>query len=925
MKFYRIGLTAIAAAIVGFSTGVSRESEITLLSGSGSDDTVDWEFKVNGGRNSGEWSTIPVPSNWEMQGYGTYHYWKDWGEEREAPDSLGQYRYRFDVPAEWKGQSVDIVFGGAMTDTEVRVNGKPAGPAHQGGFYQFRYEISSLLEYGDSNLLEVDVRKFSSNESVNLAEREADYWLFGGIYRPVWLETRPVRHIERIAVDARHDGGFSVDVFVDGVESPATARATIKDLDGRVLGRSKTVSISQGQEETQLVGTARGVKPWSAEWPNLYRLEVELKGKGKLLHSVVETIGFRTLELRAEDGFYVNGRKVVLKGSNRHTFWPDTGRTTNATLSENDVLLMKEMNMNAVRMSHYPPDPHFLEACDRLGLYVLDELGGWQKSYDSEVGAKLVRETVTRDVNHPSIVFWANGNEGGWNTDLDDDYALYDPQSRTVLHPWNNFNGVNTSHYENYNSGTNWLFNGSDLIMPTEFLHGLYDGGHGAGLDDWWKLIQGHPLGLGGFLWAFADEGIVRDDQDGRIDVEGNRAPDGIVGPYREKEGSFYTIKEIWAPICLPRAELDTLPASFDGTLRIENRYSFTNVDQLRFEWRLVRFEGSTIDELSRTVTESGMARSPAIAPSLVGDLKLDLPVGWAANDAVELAVFDPSDREIYTWSWMIRNPDTLAKDLVGYGEGEAEASETAAAITLSGGDVEIVIDKETGRLVSARNGDVVSPLNNGPIVLAEQGELSEINIVDGVVRVSYDGALRSLSWELLPSGWLKMDYEYYYRYEVPYDYFGVSFDFDESDVEGVRWLGKGPYRVWKNRRKGVEFGVWEKEYNDTVTGDQWVYPEFKGFHDDVYAAKLQSEVSPLSIVIASPDINLRLFTPTESAEPRDTHVEFPEGDLSFLHGIAAIGTKFKTADKHGPASQKNWPHRGGQSFSGTVYFKFGE
>ena len=205
--------------------------------------------------------------------------------------------------------------------------------------------------------------------------------------------------------------------------------------------------------------------------------------------------------------------------------------------------------MNAVRMSHYPPDEHFLDACDELGLYVLDELAGWQKPpYDTEIGKKLVREMVTRDVCHPCILFWDNGNEGGWNRELDNQFALYDPQNRTVLHPWEKFNGVDTAHYRNYET-TRKKLSDSTLFMPTEFLHGLYDGGLGAGLDDYWKLMYASPVGAGGFLWALLDEGVVRTDKNGQIDVAGNQAPDGIVGPYRQKEASFYTVKEIWSPV----------------------------------------------------------------------------------------------------------------------------------------------------------------------------------------------------------------------------------------------------------------------------------------------------------------------------------------------------------------------------------------
>eukprot|EP01035_Chromulina_nebulosa_P052281 gene52281-71291_t len=165
-------------------------------------------------------------------------------------------------------------------------------------------------------------------------------------------------------------------------------------------------------------------------------------------------------------------------------------------------------------MSHYPPDQHFLDACDSLGLFVLDELTGWQAKYDTIAGPPLIKELVERDVNHPCVVMWANGNEGGWNRALDNDFHLYDPQKRLVYHPWEKFNGTDTKHYPDFNYVVNSSLYNKEVFFPTEFMHGLYDGGHGAGLDDFWNAMIKHPHAAGGFLWSFADEGIVRMDKD---------------------------------------------------------------------------------------------------------------------------------------------------------------------------------------------------------------------------------------------------------------------------------------------------------------------------------------------------------------------------------------------------------------------------
>src|SRR5690554_414818 len=200
----------------------AQQTEIVYLTGIDSENTVDWEFYCTEGRRSGEWTTIPVPSNWELQGFGTYNYGHDWRDEnKKLGDEHGIYRHRFQVPADWKGKTVQIVFDGSMTDTDVKINGKSAGAVHQGAFYRFKYDISKLLRYGRENVLEVNVAKRSANESVNKAEREADFWIFGGIFRPVFLEVLPAVHISRVAIDARADGSFNALVEINNARQSA--------------------------------------------------------------------------------------------------------------------------------------------------------------------------------------------------------------------------------------------------------------------------------------------------------------------------------------------------------------------------------------------------------------------------------------------------------------------------------------------------------------------------------------------------------------------------------------------------------------------------------------------------------------------------------------------------------------------------------
>ncbi len=649
-----------AALALAFFSADAQQTITQHLSGTDKDHTVAWDFYCTTGRRSGKWDKIPVPSNWELQGFGTYNYYTD----KENPDETGIYRHAFTVDATRRGKRVFIVFEGSMTDTEVKINGKLAGPVHQGGFYRFKYDITDLLKTGE-NLLEAKVSKRSANASVNVAERKADFWEFGGIFRPVYLEIVPQTHIDRLAIDAKADGSIRLDVYAAGLGAGNGIRAELQTLDGKKIGEAITgIAAGHAEELITLRSQFHGIVPWNPEFPQLYNLVVSITdGKGSQIHTLIQRFGFRTMELRRQDGIYVNGSRVIFKGVCRHSEWPESGRTLSKAISILDVNLMKDMNMNAVRMSHYPPDQHFLDVCDSLGMFVLDELTGWQAKYDTVIGKKLVKELVVRDVNHPSIVFWDNGNEGGWNTALDDQFRLYDPQDRQVIHPWEKFNGTDTRHYPDYNYVVNSALYGHDVFFPTEFMHGNYDGGAAAGLEDYWDLILKHPYGAGGFIWVFADAGIVRTDKDSVLDTANDSGPDGILGPHREKEGSYYTIKELWSPIAIDRKNISP---DFNGKIAVENRYIYTNLDQCRFNWKLLHLPSPTEHTTQPVTGASATLPAFSLAPGEKGWLSLQLPGGWQQYDALYLTATDPHGREVFTWSWPVRGPEAMRKAIFG-------------------------------------------------------------------------------------------------------------------------------------------------------------------------------------------------------------------------------------------------------------------
>jgi len=904
------------------SAGLFAQGTIVkYLSGTGSDHTVQWDFFCTAGRNSGKWTKIAVPSNWELQGFGAYNY----GGDKDKASEQGLYKYEFPTP-ERTGKRVFIVFEGSMTDTKVMINGKHAGPIHQGSFYRFKYDITDLLKANDKNLLEVTVDKMSAQKSVNDAERNrSDFWVFGGIFRPVYLEIVPDTFIDHIAINAKADGSIQADVYASNLKAGETIEAQVQKLSGEPVGKLFSVTADASADHAELKNNITKPLLWSDEYPNLYQLVVAIKNKQGAVHRIKQKFGFRTVEVRPGDGLYVNGAKTVLKGTCRHSFWPETGRALNYGLQVKDVKLMKEMNNNAVRMSHYPPDQDFLNVCDSLGIYVLDELTGWQAKYDTIVGRKLIKEMVIRDVNHPSILFWDNGNEGGFNRDLDKDYAWYDPQKRTVLHPWELFNNVDTHHYPDYNAITKTITANKDIFMPTEFMHGLYDGGAGAALEDFWGAMIKYPHIGGGFIWAFVDESVIRTDKNNTYDGTGNRAPDGILGPHREKEASFYTVKEIWSPVYINAQPIDK---TFNGKLQVENRYSFTKLSQCKFKWQLAT--SPSITGLNKKVITATGAPAPLeLAPWTTGTLDLKLPAGWAKNDVLYLTAYGPHGEELFTWTWAIKSPATIVKPMQKTAGLTATATETGNEVVVKCDNIQYFFDKATGYIEKVVTSKSEVSLSNGPILAGVNTTLKDfshkaLGSDHYVVEANYEGAATlHMKWTFAPGQPAKLDYTYTQTGDV--DFMGITFNYPEEKVTGMKWMGRGPYRTWKNRVPGQQFGVWHKDYNNTITGENWGYPEFKGYHSEVYWATIETKEAPFTVYTDNKNMYLQMYKPAREMDAlKNNNVEppFPDGNIGFLNGISAIGTKFQAAKSMGPQSQKY--HLSGEPINGTLWFTFG-
>lgn len=944
---------------------------VQYLSGTDKDHTVPWQFSVSSENNSGIATNIPVPSCWQSMGFGAYGYSQNTGSGMIKNNAeTGFYTNTFAVPSAWAGKEIFLVFEGVMTDTSASINGHSVGPTHQGGYYEFRYDVTPYVVVGaNTNVLTVTVRMWSANASVEAAEQgNVDYWLFGGIYRPVYLAAKPAAYIDYVAANPLANGNLTVSAYLGGINGNYSVQVFVTDTNGAMLGNVFSNSVSAGATNVMLSAALPTPNTWSSETPTLYTLNVQLvDAAGAVVHTVTNEIGFRTITFVPQQGFFVNGKKVIMRGVCHHEEWPTTGRTSSYLQNSNDVALMKDMNFNSVRESHYPHDKTFLDACNRQGLYVLEEMASYQAQIDLTDGIAHVYEMIRRDVNDPCIIAWDNGNETSWSGSLGDldggnagatnYYGVFDIQNRQVIHPGANggsFMNLFDYHYpSSFSSFTNNLGAGKTAFSCTEILHALYDGGGGASLQDYWDAERVAPNAVGMWTWSWDDEGIARNDQGGIMDVRGASAPDGIVGPYREKESSYYSYKAIYSPVQVGAPN----PTTFSGTLPVTNRFDFTDLSQCTFNWQLGWFNDPTdpagyfsTNALTggllvgaNSGTFSGPALPPGSGVGSPGTLALpSFPAGWTNYDALRLTATDPYGNNLYTWTWPLHTPAQVAARLVGAVFPNAPAitaGTSASEIIVTNGPRVFHFSNSSGVLnsLTVSNGPVLFNSGPAPVAGGAWAVTSLTNYTDGT---NYYLAVNSLSsptnaflWTLRPDGWLTLTYQYWLT--GPQSFMGITFNYPSNQVTGMNWLGQGPYRVWQNRLAGQEIFTHTKSYNFPWTGQstnygasygkpttQWTYPEFEGYHGQLYWATVQTTEQPITIVTPATNLFLRVLTPP-ATDQANTYKDppFPAGGISLLNGIPAIGNKFALAGNMGPASQTNVATG---LYSGQASFYFG-
>ena len=295
--------------------------------------------------------------------------------------------------------------------------------------------------------------------------------------------------------------------------------------------------------------------------------------------------------------------------------------------------------------------------------------------------------------------------------------------------------------------------------------------------------------------------------------------------------------------------------------------------------------------------------------------LNLDLPKNWFSYDALYITAKDVNQKELFTWSFPISKPNQISKAIINQAKADAKVSYSTSSesFLVKVKNLQIRFNKNTGILESVKNENIEIPFNNGPVLQEGANNFkgftakmdSDTLVISSVFnkKESYN----TLQWKIYPNGFIQMKIKYF-----PGEFYtwfaGVNFSFPETEIKGVIYMGNGPYRVWKNRMKGTEFGVWQKDYNNTETGEiPFVYPEFKGYHANLYWCKFLTKGQDFKVFATDEDTFLRLFTPKFRDDQWHNYVPlFPKGDISFMQAIPSIGNKTQTAESTGPMGQKN-------------------
>ncbi|NNK76682.1 MAG: DUF4981 domain-containing protein, partial [Maribacter sp.] len=693
------------------------------------------------------WDTLKVPSNWEIEGYGipfytnvTYMFPPNPPYIPHEDNPVGSYKREFDIPEIWNDKTVYLHFEGVSGAMYIWINGEMAG-YNEGSKTPAEYDISKYIKPG-KNSIAVQVLRWSDASYLE----DQDFWRLSGIDRDVYVYATNKTTIKdfRVIADLENDykdGLFNLQLEVNTVSENGPTTAEVKLLDGNkeIYVHSKKLDKTDGIFQLMFEEKFPNVKTWNAETPNLHTLLISLKNEDASISEATSVkVGFRKVEIK-NNQFLINGKAVLLKGANLHDHDDQTGHVVTEELTLKDLTVMKQNNLNAIRCSHYPKNPHFYRMCDKFGFYVIDEanieihgMGATNQGLDNNLEAIKVHPAYLpqwkamhldrtirmfeRDKNYTSIITWSLGNEAG---NGDNFVATYNwLKAHDATRPVQ-YEGA--TQYENTDIQAPMYMRIPDMIkyaendpkrplIQCEYAHAM--GNSVGNLQEYWDVIEKYDVLQGGFIWDWVDQGIATKTEDGReywayggdlggMDYQNdeNFCLNGVVNPDRSAHPSLYEVKKVYQNIKFESKN------GRNGEVEIKNIYDFTNLNKFDFSWKL-----------SKDGEEMAYGEIPAldIAPYESKTIKLDLPELKDAKAEYYLNIYAktktknnlvPKDHLIAYEQFQLSDytPESFSKSDSGDG---LEINTNDNMVIIKGEGFEVKFDADKGSLTSIDYGN---------------------------------------------------------------------------------------------------------------------------------------------------------------------------------------------------------------------------
>ncbi len=908
------------------------------------------------------WDEIPVPSNWQLHGYGYPIYTNiryAWGDP-DPPyvphdfNPVGSYRREFTVPDDWDGRQVLLHFAGVDSAFYLWVNGHEVGYS-QGSRTPAEFNITPYLEPG-TNVVAAAVYRYSDGSYLECQ----DFWRISGIFRDVFLFSVGDPSIRDFQVlsgldESYRDGRLDLTVWLRSfreLEETVSIEAKLLDANGdTVLEALRTEATFEGNTEivAELGADVSNPRKWSAEEPNLYTLLLTLKGtEGEILEVVRSKVGFRTSEIK--DGqLLVNGVPILIKGTNRHEHDPVTGHFVSRESMIRDIELMKQFNINAVRTSHYPNVTEWYELTDQFGLYVIDEANieshGIGYEPDKTLGNKpewtkahLDRtiSMVERDKNHPSIIIWSLGNEGGdgvvfgatswWIHDRDPSRPVHYERAEMKPHT-----DIYAPMYARIDDIVEYAENHSDRpLILCEYTHAM--GNSNGNLVDYWDAIYNHRQLQGGFVWDWVDQGLLKEvpgrpgetfyGYGGDFEPEGvyhddNFLMNGLVSADRTPHPGLYEVKKVYQYIRTTAVDLEA------GRIEIENLYDFQSLDFVTAYWTLMAdgdvLAKGTLPQLETAPAQKGTVTIPLPPITPEPGVEYWLNLSFRLTDAAPWA---EAGHEV-AWEQFelpieapMPEPDVTAMP-------ELALKEAEQAITVSGDELRVQINKTTGMMESYQFGGVEliqhgprpnfwrAPTDNDrghdlPERAAAWREASRNWVVTGTtvdrigpseIRVRIQGSLpdvestNEVTYTLYGDGEVRIDNSFQPGNadlsELPR--FGMQMSVPAA-FDTMTWYGRGPHESYWDRKAGAAVGV----YSGSVEDQYFDYsePQENGNKTDVrWVSLTRSDGLGLEAVgLPLLSVSAHQFTTEDMAEAKHFYEMQPRDFITFNIDLKQTG-----------------------------------